>query len=92
MQPVLLKLSNRPEGESQELIDLKAKKAARHFFMFFWHLFAAVGGWLIIRDEYWLPRYLGGSGELSMTWINMPFSPMNVEAYYFGLVLLGHPL
>ena len=46
----------------------------------------------LIKDESWLPWYLGGSGSVISGMENMPFTQMNQSIYTFGLILLGYPV
>lgn len=60
--------------------------------MFLWHTFCAIGHWYVIKDKIWQPWFMGGTGNFVDGFKNMPFAPMDVDGYYFGLILLGHPL
>ena len=92
MQPVLFKLSKKVEKESEELFRLKAGKSAIKFQSTFWHIFASVYAWIVLRNQTWLPWYLGGEGELINGFTNMPFQPIDQSVYVFGLITLGNPL
>ena len=46
----------------------------------------------MIKDESWLPWYLGGSGFVNSGLENVPFTPMNPTIYTFGLIFLGYPV
>lgn len=35
---------------------------------------------------------MGGTGNFVDGFKNMPFTPVDTDGYYFGLILLGHPL
>ena len=52
----------------------------------------AFGNWYLMKDKYWLPWYVGGTGQLSEAFPNCPFSPMDWNMYVCGLVLLGYPI
>lgn len=45
-----------------------------------------------MKDEEWLPWYMGGNGDFNDAWKNTPFTPINRPMYIFGLVLLGFPV
>ena len=46
----------------------------------------------VIKDEAWLPWYMGGSGSLNSGIENVPFTLMNPANYTFGLILMGYPV
>lgn len=73
---------------------MKEKKCAEKVYMLIWHTVAAAGCYYVMKDEPWVPWYLGGSpdGAISEGFTNMPFTPMNRNCYIFGLILLGKPV
>ena len=60
--------------------------------MFFFHTFCTIGHWYVINGKPWQPWFMGGTGNFADGFKNMPFTPMDTEGYYFGLILLGHPI
>ena len=62
--------------------------------MFTWHSLASIGCYMVMKDEPWVPWYMGGSneGNIGEGFANMPFTPMSKGCYIFGLILLGKPL
>ena len=90
--PVILRLSNKSAADKQEFFEFKARKAAEKVFNFFWHLSVTVANYYLMRDAEWLPDYLGGTGDMKLGFVDMPFTPMNEPLYILGLVMLGHPL
>ena len=60
--------------------------------MFIKHLTSTCGLVYCVWGKPWLPKYMGGSGSFANGFNNMPFSPMDRDAYFVGLILLGHPL
>ena len=46
----------------------------------------------VIKDEAWLPWYLGGDGFVNSGVEKVPFTVMNQTNYTFGLILMGYPL
>ena len=69
-------------------------KAAEKFYMLWWHSSAALGCYWVMKDESWVPWYLGGhsDGTIDNGFENMPFTPMSYSCYVFGLILLGKPV
>ena len=65
------------EGENDELVDLKAGKAAAKAWNTLYHAGAALGAYMVMRGKPWQPWFLGGMGELSDGFLNMPFSDMD---------------
>ncbi len=80
------------DGEGVELRNFKATKSIHYLHMFFWHVFCSIGHWYVIKDKIWQPWFMGGTGNFVDGFKNMPFAPMDIDGYYFGLILLGHPL
>lgn len=70
----------------------KAKKSIHYLHCFLLKSSFAAGHWLVIRGKPWTPWFMGGSGNFADGFIDMPFSQMDTEGYYFGLILLGLPL
>ena len=94
MLPFIRKISHVPPNQSPELTRLKEIKAAEKYFMTWWHATAAFGLYWAMKDEAWLPWYLGGSheGRFEYGFFNMPFTPMSRKCYIIGLIILGKPL
>ena len=57
-----------------------------------WHIFASVVAYWYMKDEKWVPWFLGSNGQFSSGFENTPFTPMSMNNYYAGLVFLGYPL
>ena len=51
-----------------------------------------MGIYYVIKDESWLPWYMGGDGLVNSGIEAVPFTLMNPTIYTFGLVLLGYPV
>ena len=92
MTPLVFKFAKRVNNESEDMVLFKAKKSTVQLHLTLWHLFAAVGLWYVIRGKPWTPWFMGGDGDFVNGFVNMPFSPLDTDGYYFGLILLGHPL
>jgi len=92
MQPLMYRFAKRKDTEDEEMRLFKSKKAAHNFYMFLWHIFSTCGLLYCVYDKPWLPRYMGGSGTFLAGFQNIPFSSMDRDAYFFGLIILGHPL
>ena len=73
---------------------MKEKKAAEKFYMLWWHSSAALGCYFVMKDEAWVPWYLGGTkdGTIENGLENMPFTPISPACYLLGLILLGKPV
>ena len=56
------------------------------------HVFLAVGAFYIISGKYWQPWYLGGTGDDTKTFDNIPYIAVEPEVYYFMMIALGQPL
>lgn len=74
------------------MVDFKAGKAAAKVWNAFFHASAALGAYMVMRGKPWHPWFLGGTGQLTDGFLNMPFSVMDLEGYYYGLVIFGHPV
>ena len=51
-----------------------------------------MGIYYVIKEESWLPWYMGGDGLVNSGIEAVPFTLMNPTIYTFGLVLLGYPV
>ena len=51
-----------------------------------------MGIYWVLKDEAWLPWYMGGSGTVNSGLHSYPFTPMKESIYKFGLILLGYPV
>lgn len=92
LHPYVKRVAVKLENETDELFDFKTGKAAAKAFNAIFHGGAALGAYLIMRGKPWHPWFLGGTGDFSDGFLNMPFSDMDYPGYIFGLVLFGHPV
>mmetsp|Transcript_9089 Transcript_9089/g.12362 ORF Transcript_9089/g.12362 Transcript_9089/m.12362 type:complete len:100 (-) Transcript_9089:629-928(-) len=92
MYPSINKLAARKDKETEEMLAFKSKKAAHNLFMAIWHAFCTIGLYYCVRGKPWTPWFLGGDGNFLDGFTNMPFTPMDLDGYFFGLIILGHPL
>lgn len=62
---------------------------AYSFYRFIYFTFATVWGYLVLKDEYWMPWQLGGSGYYVDTFKEMPYgkSPSGLKEYL--LITMG---
>ena len=82
---------HKPE-DTQDMKDFKVAQTAKRLFPVLYHSFASFGTYWVIKDESWLPWYMGGNGILSEGFDNGPFTPLKPEIYRWGLIILGFPL
>jgi len=73
----VLNWSKKMENDSDELAVFKARKAADKFHSLVWYCFISAYAWSVMRDQTWLPWFLGGEGELANGFTNMPFTPID---------------
>ena len=80
------------ESDSDEEKNYKTACTVEKVWHSIWHIFAAVTAYWYMKDEKWVPWFLGRDGVFSSGFENTPFTPMSMNNYYAGLVFLGYPL
>ena len=78
--------------ESDDQKNYKTTCTVEKVFHSLWHIFAASVAYYYMKDEKWVPWFLGCEGKFSLGFDNTPFTPMSMNNYYAGLVFLGYPL
>jgi len=90
---VFILARHRDTKISEELLQLKSHRAAHNLFKILEHLFSTLATLYVTRSKNWVPWYIGGSGGLVVDGlIDMPFTSMDRDGYFVGLLLLGLPL
>lgn len=74
------------------MFEYKAGKSAAKAWNTIFHAGAALGAFYVMQGKQWHPWFLGGTGQLSDGFLNMPFSKMDYDGYIFGLIIYGHPV
>ena len=91
-QLLIRNICNHKPEDTQEMKDFKVAQTAKRLFPVLYHSFASFGTYWVIKDESWLPWYMGGNGIFIEGFDNGPFTPLKPEIYRWGLILLGYPL
>ena len=90
--PMILYLGRFSEGDTDEEKNYKTTCTVEKLWHSIWHIFASVVAYWYMKDEKWVPWFLGSNGQFSSGFENTPFTPMSMNNYYAGLVFLGYPL
>ena len=89
---MILYLGRFDESDSDEEKNYKTTCTVEKVWHSIWHIFASVTAYWYMKDEKWVPWFLGCDGVFSSGFENTPFTPMSMNNYYAGLVFLGYPL
>lgn len=82
--PVCKVQSNLKERE------MRSKKAAKGFYKCCYFMFSVSWGYYVLKDTNYLPRSLGGSGDIVNSWIDVE-APTHVPGLkMYGLVTMGY--
>ena len=92
VQPMIDRFARYKEEDDSEMRLFKSKKASLYFFKSCWHIFSTLGLLNCVMNKAWMPTYMGGKGSFIAGFTDMPFTPMDRDGYYFGLIILGYPL
>lgn len=66
-----------------------AAKVESHMFNTTIYMISAYCGWLICKDQVWMPTYLGGDGCLSVSLSNLPFAKYDPILPTFAFITFG---
>lgn len=98
---ILITLKFTLKGWSERLIverhtgkerQVRAEKFIESLFKTLYFTFAFVFGYWVAKDSYFLPPYLGGKGDVNMTWNDFPFQSIETFPYIreYILIQLGY--
>mgnify|MGYP001359321680 CR=1 FL=1 len=90
--PIVKSFAIKLPNENDEMFEYKAGKSAAKAWNTIFHAGAALGAFVVMQGKPWHPWFLGGTGQLSDGFLNMPFSKMDYDGYIFGLIIYGHPV
>lgn len=58
-------------------------------FNFFYYSVFSAWGWIVCKDEAWMPAFLGGQGSFEVSAKNMPFVDCSSSILTLGFVSMG---
>jgi len=63
----------------------------KYVFSFFYFLIVTIYGYITLKDEKWMPWFLGGTAQdFSLMQQNQPFTPIGAGCITYGMLQLGY--
>jgi len=72
--------------------DVKVEKCATQIYKTLNYTALSIIGYILLKDEDYFPKLLGGHGEIEQMWVDLPYQKQNKNIYTYYIIALSYHL
>lgn len=80
------------EQDDLKVRDMRSKKGAACIYKFIYFCSVSIWGYMIMKDEPWMPTYLGGKGDIANAFKDYPYTVVSQKLKDYIVITQGYHL